>query len=96
MLATDELQDVKDKVANASLAQQQEIAKGLAQPKGDTGRVIIWVLVLAIAAGALFLSLWLTYERSIDNADLDPFREIALLVIGGVVGLIAPSPVANK
>lgn len=94
MLAANDFEDVKDKVANATPAQKREIA-GLAQPGGDTGRVIIWVTVLAIVAVALFMSLWLTYERSIDKADLDPFREIALLVVGGVVGLIAPSPVAS-
>ena len=97
MLSTDQMEEVKSTAAAASKSQKDEIASalGIEQPVGDPYRLAIWIAVLVVLTGIFFFSAWLTYERSVDDESLAPFSEFAALVVGGIVGLIAPSPVGR-
>jgi len=92
-----QVEEAKSTALAASESQKAEIARalGLEQPVGDPHRLAIWIAVLVVLTAIFFFSAWLTYERSVDDKSLAPFSEFAALVVGGIVGLIAPSPVAR-
>jgi len=95
MATNAEIESAKTILATATSAQKQEIASaaGLAQPKSDSSLTVIWVTVLLLLGGLAFFTLWLSYERSVDEKSLAPFSEIAALAVGAIAGLLAPSPI---
>lgn len=65
----------------------------LGQPKGDTARTIIWVIVLLILGGAVFVFGVMAYNLHSRGMSIDSFVAFVSLALGAVAGLLAPSPV---
>jgi hypothetical protein len=65
----------------------------LSQPTSDTGRTVIWILVLVILAGAVFVFGVMAYWLHTDGKTIDSFVAFVSLALGAVAGLLAPSPV---
>lgn len=97
MATADQIESAKTILATATDDQKQEVARaaGLTQPKSEASLTVIWLTVLVILAALAILTLWLSYERSVDDKALAPFSELAALVVGAIAGLLAPSPVKS-
>lgn len=97
MATTTEIESAKSILATATEDQKKEVASaaGLTQPKSDVSQTVIWLTVLVILAALAIMTLWLSYERSVDEKSLAPFSEIAALIVGAIAGLLAPSPVKS-
>lgn len=97
-VSTDQLATAKQIVAQLDSEQRAEFASGfgLEQPQSDRSRAAIWLVVIVSLVAVAILTIWLSYERSVDAESLSPFSELAALVVGALAGLLAPSPVSSS
>jgi hypothetical protein len=64
----------------------------LDQPAPDTGRIVIWAIVLIIMAGVIFFFGYLGYLRIAADKDGAVLFAFATTALGAIAGLLAPSP----
>jgi hypothetical protein len=65
------------------------------QRAGDTGRILIWVIVLIVMAGVIFFFGYLGYLRLAANKDGAVLFAFATTALGAIAGLLAPSPMSK-
>jgi hypothetical protein len=90
------LSEVRDQAKELSPDDQKKLAQELlllSQPQGDKGRTIIWILVLLILAGAIFVFGVMAYNLHTRDESIDSFVAFVSLALGAVAGPLAPSPV---
>ena len=89
------LDEARDAVGSLPPEEQQELAREvlLGQPQGDKGRTAIWILVLLILGGAVFVFGTMIFHLLMRDKAVDAFISFVSLALGAVAGLLAPSPV---
>ena len=74
---------------------KKRFAAELEQTAGDTGRIVIWAIVLIVMAGVIFFFGYLGYLRIAADKDGAVLFAFATTALGAIAGLLAPSPMAK-
>lgn len=93
-----ESQSVESSFRNLSKAEQQEVAENLGFPGiTDQGRLgtLYLALIGVLAVIALMSGIGAFVLASADNDSAGTFMAVVTTIVGGLVGIFAPSPVAN-
>ncbi len=83
---------------DAGAQKEVQDALGLNQPVGDTGRTIIWAIVLlSLLVIVLVFGYWSYKQLSASpKKDAEALIGVTTAALGGFIGLLAPSPTAKK